>query len=352
MLSSALTRVAVLLAVLNSGGLLGHSERFPKGICDPSAQIGYAGQEDASVVAIDLRTGNTVWNSPDASVPLALSEALLAAGDYTLWKSGQFTIAILDPKTGKLRIRSKPIVLGQPPITPADPPPLLDADFEKDGLFVRWETSSRYRGGAPPPIQRANSVPTKMTHIAIVDPLTGGVTEKTPEPTQVASQVDAPNSVSYRRGGEWHKGPWFSGGSTANIESTAEGKDTKIQLRVWDRPSHTLKATIDLATTESEAVPYVTADGKYVLLPSSPGVGPAWRVFSVTNPREIGRVVLGSDPQDICIVGSQLFYLSSISSTAKTATIVLRSVDLDSGRQKWEHPLGQRKIGNMPRLPQ
>jgi hypothetical protein len=191
-----------------------------------------------------------------------------------------------------------------------------------------------------------------MTHVVIVDPMTGGVTEKTPEPTQVAPNVNPPNSVSYRRRGEWQKGPWSSGNSIANVESNGEGNATKIELRVWDRLSHNLKATIDLATMESEAGPYVTADGKYLLLPGSPGVNTSWRVFSITNPREIGRALLDSNPEDICIVGSQLFYLSSISSTAKIATIVLRSVDLDSGRQRWEHALGQRQTGTVPRLPQ
>jgi hypothetical protein len=133
MLSSPLTRVAVLLAVLNAGGLLEGSECFPKGICDTSTHVGYVGKEDASVEAIGLQTGKTLWSSSDASDPLALSDGLLAAADYKLWKSGQFTIAILDPRTGKFRIRSKPIALGQSPTTPADPPPLLDADFEKMG---------------------------------------------------------------------------------------------------------------------------------------------------------------------------------------------------------------------------
>ena len=121
---------------------------------------------------------------------------------------------------------------------------------------------------------------------------------------------------------------------------------------VWDRSSHKLKATIGLVRAESEAVPYVTIDGKYVLLPDSPQLSLKWRVFSVTKSREISRVLLSSNPEDLCVVDSQLLYLSSIPSTPKIATIVLKSVDLDSGPQRWEHLLGQRQIGTLPRLPQ
>jgi len=352
MLSSQLTTVTILLAVLSSGIFPEHPECLPKGICDTSTQIGYFGQEDASIVAIDLQTGKTLWSSSDASVPLALSEGLLAAVDYKLLRSGQFTLAILDPKTGKLRIRSKPISLTQSSTTPADPPPLFDAYFEKDGLFVRWETSSRYHGGAPPPIQQANIPPTKMTRFVKMDFMTGFVTEKLSESTPTVPNFNPPNSVSYRRRGEWSKGTWFLGDSIANIESSTKGERRTIQLMVWDRSSHKLKATIGLVRAESEAVPYVTIDGKYVLLPDSPQLSLKWRVFSVTKSREISRVLLSSNPEDLCVVDSQLLYLSSIPSTPKIATIVLKSVDLDSGRQRWEHLLGQRQIGTLPRLPQ
>lgn len=346
-------RAVLLIVLTTSGSTLGRSECLPRGIWDMSTHIGYLAQVDHSVVAIDLRNGKTVWTSSNASAPLALSEGgLLAASDDKLWRSGQFTVAILDAKTGQLRVRSTPITLGVSPAIPAEPMPPLTANFEKKGLVLCWETSSLYRGGAAPPIQRANIPPSKIAHSVVVDPITGELRETTLEPAHPDSNVIPPTSVSYRRHGEWAKGPWFFGNTMANIESREEGKGTKAELRVWDRISLSLRATIELTRGGSDIAPYVTADGKYVLLPSSSQSNHEWRVFSVANAREIGRAQLGSDPEDMCVVDSQLLYLSSVPTNPGSATIVVRSVDLDSGRQEWERTLGQRQVSNFPKLPQ
>jgi len=347
---SSLTRTIVLFAVFAVGGLLARSECFPKGVYDAGARVGYVG-EDTSTKAIDLQSGKILWSSLEANSPLCISRGILAAADYKTWKSGQFTVVILDSQTGKLRVRSRPIALGLSPSSSVDPPPTVDARFEKDRLVLRWESSSRYRGGAAPPVQQVNTFPAKVTHIVTMDPVTGDVTERLPEVTKASSDVVPPNSVSYRRLNEWQKGPWLVGDSSANIESDAEDKGSKIQLRVWDNQSGNLEARTNLERTGEETSPYVTADGKYLLLPDSETSG-SWRVFSVMKPHEIGHVRLDPNPEDICIVGAQLYYLSSISVTPKTKRVLIKAVDLASGRQLWEQSLGERQISNMPRLPQ
>jgi hypothetical protein len=351
---SLITMTVALLIGSSFAVAFACSECLQGGVVDVSAHIGYFAQLDHSVVAIDLRNGTTVWTSPNAGVPLALSEGgLLVTSDDTLWKTGQFTVAILDVKTGQLRVRSKPINIGLSPVTSDERPPTLTAYFEKEVLVVQWETDSRYRGGAAPPTQRANIPPKKLVHSVVFNPTTGEPTETTSEPAQSTTPgVLLPASVSYRRRGEWVRGPWLSGKTMANIESSTGENEKKIELRIWDKGALKSRAMIELTRNEGDVAPYVTADGNFVILPSTSQSNNEWRIFSVEKASEIAHVQLASHPLDLCVVDSRLLYLSSVPSNPKSATVVLRSVDLRSGQQQWERTLGQRQAGNVPKLPQ
>jgi len=349
-----LVKLAMCLASLTLTLQSARSDCFPRGVIDANRNIGYSGREDRSIVAIDLRTGKAIWTSTEAHIPLALSENLLAAADYSQLKAGVYTIAVLSARTGALRVRTPPISFGQkdPDIENGGIPASVDVAVKSGQFLVQWVTSSRYRSGVPPPIQKANTEPKEMIHAVLVDPLTGRVTESPSKRLWTkASNASSENSVSYLRDESWMKGPWSAANDVADIEqTTGTGGARKIQLRVRYKSSRKLKRTVDLAESDG-TIPRVTADGEYVLVPGTRDGRSVWRIVSVELGQQIGYATLGSSPQHICVADSKVFYVSS-SSAGPSADSVLRAFDIQSGRELWEQSLGTRRKESPPPLPQ
>jgi hypothetical protein len=321
---------------------------LPAGVCNSSRETGYFRSEHNSIVAITLTSGNVIWESFDAAVPLMASDHVLIAADFRYWKIGQFQAAILNPETGVLKIRSRPIDVGQSPKTSADSFPALESVLEGERILIRWETTSPDISGVPPPVQRANRAPKHVIHSVVLNPTDGSV-EELPLQVETGTGIDVPaNSVAYRRRGDWKKGPWDVDLEVINLVLPGGSILSKTELDIVPRGTTQRKFSVHLPP----GTPYVSANGRHVLImPREPKTEKS-KVYRSTDGREVARLTLDPTLQDWAIVGSRFLYTRNVPGGSRTVERVITSVDLSSGQSIWSYRFGEKPIAPPPRLPQ
>jgi len=326
---------------------------FPRGVVDTSEMAAYVAREDGTIARLSLQDGKPGWISSRASLPLIVISGRLLAADYPKAKEGQFSVAIIATRDGSLLARSESVSLDLPAFSPAETPPVLEAIPMHESVRMQWVTTARNRGGASPPIQQAARAPRRTRHSVIVDPLTARLTEQSAEQLSSPDAASTPSreSVPYVRGDKWSSGPWHAGETTADLIRMSSGGNRTLSLQIRGTSDQQADKTVPLGLNDNPSAPRVTQDGAYVLLSDNDGTAQTYRIFSSTSGAEIGRATLPPGAHEICIHGSQLYFLAA-GFSGNRSDIVIRALDIAANRVLWEYSLGERRTGTPPPLPQ
>jgi hypothetical protein len=332
---------------------------FPDGVADAAGKIAFIGNATGGIDAVDLAKGELLWNSKEASKPLALSGDNLIAQIGVKDKGNQVHIVVLDvTKKGKKVSESAPIVL----------PDWVSLGkhhgrsffstgrMYKNELLYYWNADAWYAGGATPPeilerlkkdesgVARVNLGTGKVELLANDD--VSNIDPKLPrELERIASQ-------QYWTGAHWLTKPLIVGEKVAALSLTQDGEKQTLTLKRWELASG--KELKDTELLQGKALwPQVTLDGKHLLvhqaLPKEelPEGDYAWWVFSLESGERIAKVP-HVDLQNPVVLGQRVCFTANIPMKILDAggeqERRLRVMDLRTGKIEWERPVASIRV--------
>jgi hypothetical protein len=327
---------------------------FPQGIRDPVLPMAYV-QSEKAVMAIRLSDGNAVWTYSEAGRPIAILDERLAI-QVPVGKQA-FRIDLISKTTGALIVRSDTTFFAQPPGSEFDfaSSPSISATQTGQMLLLEWRIRRHYGGGANPPPDFAKSSPESIVH-ARMDLSTGRMQIESNEPAALQSipagredqRLGTSNGAPYNKDGQWSDTPWNADGALVRL---IEGPDSRSMILEINKPKEGNSVTkIKLNHNPTGQPPYVTSDGKYVLLQTRVG---EWAVYSSSEARQIGRVLADSLAEP-CVVGNRVYYRTEQLPREPTDTekSILIAQDLATGKVEWSQTLAVIQPRNRPKLPQ
>ena len=331
---------------------------LPKGVAEPSGQIGYVANTNNGIDAINLNDGKILWTSSEASYPLIATRHWLTAQKFLPRQSNAFQIAKLNTeRKGSLILLSEPIVF--PDWVSVQPTNDEDFSFQvyatTDDLFLDWQAHSRYRGGANPPSHILQQSTRERRGNVRVNLKSGNVEMLPSTERTTAPQKDA--SLEEQFGSGW----WIAGQNLAVLVWEESQGEQVLQLRTRRRvPNRRVENVVELARGKA-LVSFVTPDGCYILVhpdvPKHSHQKQPWWIFSAETGHLLAKLNYEFGTQIASIINSKIYYLvhEEADSTVQEVTFlrsVLKSKDLSTGKLLWEYILQEESTRNPPPLPQ
>jgi hypothetical protein len=336
---------------------------FPDGVADAAGKVAFIANATGGIDAVDLAKGELLWDSKEASKPLALSGDNLLAQIGVKDKANQARIVVLDvTRRGKKVSESEAIVL----------PDWVSLgkhhgrSFFSTGRMVKrdllyyWNADAWYAGGAAPP-EILERLKKDQSGVARVNVETGKV--------EMLANDDVPNidpklpkelekvaSRQYWTGTHWLTNPLIAGEKVAALSMTQDGDKQTLTLKRWEQA--TGKELKDTELLQGKALwPQVTLDGKHLLVHQAlvkeelPEGDYAWWLFSLESGERIAKVP-HVDLQNPVVFGPRVCFTENkpmkVLDAGGEQERLLRVMDLKTGKIEWERPVAS--IWVLPRL--
>lgn len=176
---------------------------IPGGLAEPTGKIAYLASANEGIEAVDLESGQPIWESKDAQRPLALAgDQLIAQAPRGQAKINTINVVIIDAPSGKVVSHANPIVL--PDWVAVDGGIGLSfsstAGIEGNELVLSWHAERQFAkgvtfAGGQPPTQEAIAAARKIeSGQARVDLGTGVATVET---DRVPQPLRGPRAMPY-----------------------------------------------------------------------------------------------------------------------------------------------------------
>jgi hypothetical protein len=370
---------------------------FPAGVLDSTLRTAYVANASEGIDAVDLATGEVVWSTNEAQVPL------LVAGDRLYAQAGvkrnRLRILALDlTRKGECVLESDPIVLPRWVVTGEAPGHSFRSRWrlEKNQLVLAWEASAWTEATAQFP-ERDPGSRKQAAGVARVDLEGGQVESGPPEKEEEPATPRLPRHLD-KLAVRWHgamgrylvavileeverkpdpaanKYPGFAaapredgaGGSSAVGRSDAgrpalgraearrgrRPRQQALMVRAWDwltgkpaSPRELLRGqrlVVQLSLDKGHLWLRDAAPSPEEMVTSEARKGYDWSVFSIAKGEFVGRVPFVPGTQGITVVGRRAYYLvagplSGPVDRPRLRDRYLYAVDLKSGKRVWEH---------------
>jgi hypothetical protein len=176
---------------------------IPGGLAEPTGKIAYLASANEGIEAVDLESGQPIWESKEAQRPLALAgDQLIAQAPRGQAKINTINVVIIDAPSGKVVSHANPIVL--PDWVAVDGGIGLSfsstAGIEGNELVLSWHAERQFAkgvtfAGGQPPTQEAIAAARKIeSGQARVDLGTGVATVET---DRVPQPLRGPRALPY-----------------------------------------------------------------------------------------------------------------------------------------------------------
>jgi hypothetical protein len=320
------------------------------GLIDVAGGVIYLRQGPHAIQAVDLRTGEIRWESPAAFLPLAVTDAWVAA---LALHDNKRVLTLFDPQ-GELRLRSEPLPENAWFIEGPASGSSVTGDVDESWLVVRWVSQKHPFGGA------ASSF--KLRTVAVgeakVDLESGQVNVLRDElflPAEVASapqdpSLDAtpefqlPAQVARELEGlaqkvcwpPWHVDsklqPLVVGDRLTVVCRESAPGGAQLVLQSWDRETGQPADPTPLIEGRDLNVMLAQGDCLFVqnVTRSPTQEQRSIHVFSLASGQEVGRLPYARAVWPVCVVGDRL-----LRTTGGRDLRALESVDLQSGEAAW-----------------
>ncbi|HEY2827518.1 MAG TPA: hypothetical protein VGJ04_07965 [Pirellulales bacterium] len=176
---------------------------IPGGLAEPAGKVAYVASAGDGIEAVDMESGQAIWESKEAQRPLALAgDQVIAQAPRGQAKINVINVVILDAPSGKVVAHAQPIIL--PDWVAVDGG--IGLSFSSSGtidgneLVLSWHAERQFAkgvtfAGGAPPTQEAMAAARKIeSGIARVD-LTSGVASVTLD--RIPQPLKAPHSSPY-----------------------------------------------------------------------------------------------------------------------------------------------------------
>jgi hypothetical protein len=327
---------------------------LPAGIADPAGRTGYVANPAGGIDAIDLVTGDVLWQTTEAQRPL------LAAGERLYAQAGvkrnRLRVLAFDlAHKGEVVLESDAVVL--PAWAVAGEAPghsfAIRARLERGQLLLTWEARAWHFGPRPTPEAEA-AARHHSVGAARIDLNTGEVRLQAHE----AAPTPAWPRDLEKRVVRWQGvvGKHFK---ALVLEEDSDGQ--KLTLRCYDLAGNPAAPPRELLRGK-RLVAQPTLDERFLCLrdaapgpdqkesvPAEERKGPTWSLFSTDSGERVERAPFLPNTQAIALLGPRIYYLQSgpIRGPIDRPFLqprVLTAVDLKSGKALWEHPVEGRQV--------
>jgi hypothetical protein len=327
---------------------------LPGGLADPAGRAGFVASAAGGIEALDLQTGEVLWESIEAQRPLLLVGSRLIAQAGT--KRNRFRILVYETQTGECVLESDPVVLPPWVVTGSASGRSFDARWrlERNQLVCTWEAKAWNAGIAHLPAEQSAAARKHAAGVARIDLDTGrvesGPAEKTePEPPP------RPLKELENRAVRWQGsiGPFTC---AVVIEESPSGQS--LVLRMWDPASGKALEPRELLRGKRLLV-QTTLEGKYLCLRDG-GNGPDqqggrsireqfWTLLSLDPTAKSAKVPYETGTQAMAVVGPRLFYAVSgpVQGAINRSMVeprILKAVSLESGKVLWQRPVAGKPL--------
>lgn len=327
---------------------------LPLGVASPEEPVGYVADLTSGIDALDLLTGEPLWRVPFVARPVLVFENLLVTVRPVQDRTNVLQFIVLDRnKKGDLLLESDSLVF--PDWVRAnisqDESFSYRISVEQNDLLLQWSARARYKGGASPSARILEQSTQDAAGIARFNFRTGEVREL---PVLAEEKIELPDILrgaslfSYRQGASsvWHTEPWAFDGKFAVVIGEVLDDAQTLKLQKWDAQTGESDQPVSLITGQA-LVSYVTPDGLFLFLNSeieSNDNKHDWWLFSVSTGKELAVLNYEDGTREACVVNSTVYFLvedppSPLRIGGETVQLILKAVDLTSGKLLWERLL-------------
>ena len=329
---------------------------LPEGFAEPTGRTGFFASATGGIEAIDLASGNVLWQTHEAQRPLLLDGGHLLAQAGT--KRNRLRILRFDPKhNGECEFESDPVVFPAWVVTGEAQGHSFAARWQvrKHHLLLDWEASACYAGKTRPTPQEALAARKHASGIVQIDLRTGQV-EIRPAEKQATPPSPLPDHLE-KKAQRWRG---VAGPHCKVLTLEEENGQQCLVLHSWDprnqteeKPKELLRgkrllarATLDeriLCLREVNPSP----DERASLMPKK--TSGWWWLFSVQTGELLGRIPEEAGMNAIAVLGKRVFYLvpGMFRGSLEQPSVqpqILRVIDLSSGKKLWERPVAGKLI--------
>ena len=328
--------------------------RIPCGIVDPEAKIAYVKGRDGRITGIALETGELLARTEFAAMPLAYGEGRLICWSHLPQRPNEVRLHAV-VRQGRELIPQWEQTLTLPEWVEVNSPEpdsfQLEVAVDKQRVTAAWEAHSRYRGGAPPPIDVEQAAMRDECHTQHLDLNNGtligkALIEPVPTPERMPPKLRPDRRiVPYHAGTSWETQSWRCGAVHACL------------IKAVDRPGILLlhqdaagaEAEIRL-TDDPQATAAITLDGGLIFIHEPGETGPVWQVFATATGKHLAR--LGFDPgtDGIAVIDDRILYVVREDIQGmRRRTLECRG--FPSGEAMWSFVLAEEAVKAPPPLP-
>jgi hypothetical protein len=336
-----------LLAVLSvpSLGAAAPALPLPCGLADPAGRTGYLSNPAGGLDAVDLVTGDLLWQTSEAQRPL------LVAGDRLYAQAGvkrnRLRVLAFDAaRKGEVVLESDPVVLPTWAVACDGPGRSFAArwELERDALVLRWEARAWPTGPRPSPQAEAESRK-HAAGVARIDLATGKVTQSDEPPPTTPRPPKELEKLAVRWQG-------VVGARTKALVLEDDGGQQKLVLRSWGADG-VAGPSVELLAGK-RLVAQATVDDRFLCVRDafpSPDVSPedarkrfGWSIHAVETGERKERAPFEPGTQAIALAGPRVYYLLAgpLKGPIDRPFVQPRSVvcvDLRTGRELWRRPV-------------
>jgi hypothetical protein len=329
---------------------------LPCGIADPAGRTGFFASAAGGLEAIDLKTGEVLWETAEAQRPLLVwGTRLLAQAGV---QRNRLRVLVFDlADNGHCVLESDPVVLPEWVVTADAPGRSFDAHWKLDGnqLVLAWEATAWYAAVARPTSQQQVAARKHAMGMARIDLDTGRV-EQGPAERAAAEPPAGPLQALEKKSVRW-QGRVGSRHCAAILEDR-DGQQTLV-LRSWDQATGREAQPRELLRGKRLLL-QATLDGSFFLLrdagsaPDEKGLGKDrtdqhWTLISPELGGEVGRLPYEPGTQAVAVLGRRAYYcvagpVRGHIDRPLVQPRTLKAYDLTAGKTVWERPVAARLL--------
>jgi hypothetical protein len=328
---------------------------LPGGLADPGGRIGYLSSAVGGIEAIELKTGEVLWESIEAQRPLLLTGSRLIAQAGV--KRNRLRILVFDALSGECLLESDPVVLPGWVVTGPAPGRTFNSRWhlDRNQLVLAWEADASYTGTARPTPQKEAAARRHAAGTARID-LDTGLVELGPADKSLAGPLPQAVKEVEKMSVRW-QGTLGPLACAVVLEESSGGQS--LMLRIWDPASGKALEPRELLRGKRLMV-QPTLDGRYLALrdastaPDERGVGrpapeTAWTLVPLDFTGPVRKVPYELGTQTLAVVGPHLLYAvpGSVSGAINRPLVpprTLKAVNLETGKVVWERPVAGKPL--------
>jgi hypothetical protein len=338
--------LATVALVVGAAGSVRAGQLLPCGVADPGGRTGFVANAHGGIDALDLATGELLWQIDGAKRPaLADDDRLFAWAPAK--PNGLRILAFKRQEGGRRLMESEPVLFPEWVRVEDGPGHSLTAHWrlEKGRLILDWEARSWYSGGHATPQAEAENRRYADGQVRI-DVETGKVetasAERQNSPVRLPKELE---KAVFR---------WQGPVGDAHAALVLEGSDGQQRLSLWSWDAEKTQAPKELFMGKRvRTLP--TLDNRFLCLREaapSPDQEPGpqesknygWSIFAVAGGERIAWIPYEAGTEGVAVAGPRAYGIvaGAFKGPLDKPFIrprILKAYDLKTGKPLWEHPV-------------